>query len=119
MDYKMRRKNDSELKSITERTVKEILENGHLDVHQIILYGSYARGDADEESDIDIMVLCNNDQEEADARSMDVFRIVDKVAFDNDIMIQTNVKNVDFFRHWVNDLPYFENIQKDGVVLYG
>lgn len=112
-------KTKDELQSITQDVVKEILNNGYLKICSIILYGSYARGTADEESDIDIMVLCEDAQEEADKHSLDIFRCVDQVAFDHDIMIQTNVKNKDFFRQWVNDLPYYRNVENDGVLLYG
>jgi predicted nucleotidyltransferase len=31
-------------------------------LHGVILYGSYARGDYDDESDIDLMVLLNDEQ---------------------------------------------------------
>ena len=31
-------------------------------LHGVVLYGSYARGDYDEESDIDLMVLLNDEQ---------------------------------------------------------
>mgnify|MGYP002866199838 FL=1 len=80
----MGKKTDEELKKITDDVVLQILKNEHLKINKIILYGSYARGDADGESDIDIMVLCDNNQEEANEYSMEIFRQADKVAFEND-----------------------------------
>lgn len=115
----LRKKTDIELKAITDEVVKRILENDKLRISKIILYGSYARGDADDGSDIDIMVLCNDSQEKANAYAMDIFRRADQVAFENDILIQTNVKNEEFFNHWVDDLPYYYNIKHEGVMLYG
>ena len=116
--YEVRKKNDDELKSITDEVVASILQNNSLKINSIILYGSYARGTADGESDIDLMVLCENSNEEADMHSKDIFRLADRVAFDNNIIIQTNVKNVDFFNKWVDDLPYYGNIKREGIVLY-
>ena len=117
--YKPRKKTREELNRITDEVVKKILENEHLKIDKIYLYGSYAKGTANEESDIDIMVLCDNSPKEANQFSSEIFQGVDKVAFENDIMIQTNVKNVDFFNDWIDDLPYFRNIKNDGIMLYG
>ena len=43
---------DSIIKSITERLVR------HFHPERIILFGSQARGTADEHSDVDILVIC-------------------------------------------------------------
>lgn len=114
-----RKKTSDELKRITDEVVKRILEDDEIIVKEIILYGSYARGTADEGSDIDIMVLCDNDSEKTDELASEVFRLADKVGFENDILIQTNVKNESFFNAWVEDLPYYRNVRNEGIVLYG
>ena len=82
-DY-LGKKTDEELKKITDDVVLQILKKEHLKMNKIILYGPYVRGNADGESDIDIMVLCDNDQEKANEYSMEIFRQADKVAFEND-----------------------------------
>lgn len=56
---------------------------------QIILFGSYARVDFREDSDIDIMIL------------LDI------------------TKNEDFFNKWAVNYPFYANIRKEGVNLYG
>ena len=113
------KKSEDDLKKITDEVVKNILSNKHLKVKKILLYGSYARGTADGESDIDIMVLCENPPEEVREYDREIFRDADKVAFQHDIMIQTNVKNEEYFNNWADDLPYFGNVKRDGIVLYG
>ena len=113
------KKTEAELRKITDEVVKRILENTPLRVNKIILYGSYARGDAEDGSDIDIMVLCDNNKEEANKHFKEIFEIADKVAFENDIMIQTNVENESFFNNWIDDLPYYKNVKNEGVLLYG
>ncbi len=49
-------KKRSEIKKIIERYVRE-LEGLGIEVSQVILYGSYARGNPEEYSDIDIAVV--------------------------------------------------------------
>ena len=85
----------------------------------IILYGSYARGDNNESSDIDLMVLTDmSDQEIVNVEDQ-----VTDVAYDfeleNGIPVSVNVKNKDHFQYWKNTLPYYKNIDREGVVLAG
>ncbi len=96
--------------------VKEILGNR---VKKIILYGSYARGDYNESSDIDIMILTDLTDDEM----YDYFVKVSDMAYDIedannfDIMISPLVKNIDKFNYWLDALPFYMNIQREGVVL--
>lgn len=85
----------------------------------IILYGSYARGENNEFSDIDLMVLTDmSDNEIVDVED----RVVD-VAYDFElekgIPVSVNVKNKAHFQYWKNTLPYYRNIAKEGIVLAG
>ena len=96
--------------------VKEILGNR---VKKIILYGSYARGDYNESSDIDIMILTDLTDDEM----YDYFVKISDMAYDIedannfDIMISPLVKNIDKFNYWLDALPFYMNIQREGVVL--
>ena len=114
-----KKKTDAELKMITDKIVQQLLDYNNLSVAEIILYGSYARGDANEESDIDIMILCNDDKDRVQEYEKDIWHQVDHVGFDNDIMIQTVVQAKDFFDYWVDVLPFYKNVRNDGVILYG
>ena len=117
--YFLKKKTNEELKRITERIVQRVLDNRDLSISKIILYGSYARGDANDSSDIDIMVLCNNDKDYVQEHERDIWHIVDHVGLDNDIMIQTVVQSEDYFDYWADALPFYKNVKNDGVVLYG
>lgn len=112
-------KTEDELRTITDEVVKSILDNKKLKINKIILYGSYARGTAEEGSDIDIMVLCENKKEDVERYFLEVFNLADKVGLDHDILIQTDVQSEQFFNKWVETLPYYRNIKNEGVVLYG
>ncbi len=118
-EYALKKKTDEELKLITDRIVQDVLNNGNLDISKIILYGSYARGDANDDSDIDIMILCNNDKKYVQEHERDIWREVDHVGLDNDIMIQTVVQAEDYFDYWADALPFYWNVKNDGVPLYG
>ncbi|MBE5922893.1 MAG: nucleotidyltransferase domain-containing protein [Lachnospiraceae bacterium] len=101
--------------------IKEELIAGLIDIminklDKIILYGSIARGDSTKESDVDIALILHADLEEDEKNrfihwnaEMDlkygmVFSIVD-IEKDN-------------LEKWGNVLPFYKNIQDEGIVLW-
>lgn len=66
-------------------------------LHQIILYGSYARGNYDNESDIDIMVLADMSETELKNYRKQVNRVASKIRLNHNIMITIALKNKKFF----------------------
>lgn len=96
--------------------VEKILGNR---LKKIILYGSYARGDYNKTSDIDLMILTNSSEDEM----YDYFVKISDMAYEIeemnnfDIMLSPLVKNIDKFNYWLEALPFYKNIQKEGVVL--
>ena len=79
---------------------------------KVILYGSYARGDYNEHSDIDIMILTTLTDEEIKKTEPMLFDL----AFDfQDISVV--VKNKDQFEYWLGALPFYNNVKKEGIVL--
>lgn len=88
-------------------------------VKKIILYGSYARGDYHEDSDIDIMILTDLTDDEM----YDFFVKISDMAYDIedennfDITLSPLVKNIDKFNYWLEALPFYMNVQREGVIL--
>ncbi len=116
--YGLEKKTDEELKVITDEIVRRMLENEKLKIDKIILYGSYARGDADEGSDIDIMVLCDNTDEDVKKNEHNVFCEGWDIGYNHDIIVQTVTKSKEHFYSWVDDLPYYRNVRDEGIVIY-
>ena len=85
-------------------------------ISMIILYGSVARGDATEESDVDIAIVVRSQMDDAtkkrflcwaadmDIRYERVFSIVD--------IQESNMKK------WEDVLPFYQNVKKEGIVLW-
>ena len=86
---------------------------------KVILYGSYARGDYDKNSDIDIMILTDfNDEELAEYR-FKIREIACDLELENDIVISPVVRNIEKYNDRINIIPFYMNVQKEGVVLHG
>lgn len=88
-------------------------------VRQIILYGSYARGDFRPDSDIDIMILVDMSDIELKSYSEKLSYMTYDFNLDHDIDIKPIAKSEEIFNKWVVNYPFYSNIHKEGVILYG
>ena len=96
------------------KKVKEILGDR---VKKIILYGSYARGDYKKNSDIDIMILTDLNFEEIEKYRDEISDIAFDIELEKGIVISPVIKNIDRYNARVDIVPFFMNIQKEGVAL--
>ena len=89
-------------------------------LRKIILYGSCARGNYNNDSDIDVMVLADirNDNELQELEKI-VWGIGWDIGFEHDIMVSVFLKDLRHFNEWLGSTAYYQNITNDGVVLYG
>lgn len=96
--------------------VNEILGNR---VKKIILYGSYARGDYNNSSDIDIMILTDLSDDEILEYREKIWEYSYEMEFDNnfDIMLSPLIKNINKFNDWLDALPFYMNVEREGVIL--
>ena len=84
---------------------------------KVILYGSYARGDYNENSDVDIMVLTTFSDEEIEQIESKVFDLAFDFLMEHGIDISVIVKNDEHFYHWLGALPFYNNVDKEGIVI--
>lgn len=98
--------------------VNKILGNR---LKKIILYGSYARGDFDKSSDIDIMILTDLTDKEIEEYKTKVVDYAWELEYDNNFEIDLSplVKNIEKYNKRIDVIPFYMNVQKEGVVLYG
>ena len=82
-------------------------------VRQIILYGSYARGDFRPDSDVDIMILLDMSDLELKAYAQQLSYMT------YDFNIKPIAKSEPHFKKWIVNYPFYSNVHKEGVVLYG
>lgn len=111
-------KKDEKMESILSEYVEQIKNIFGSSLKAVILYGSYARGDFNEYSDIDIMVLVSLTDNEIKAKSDEFSDLTFETNYDNDIEIMPIVKNIDHFEKWLNAYPFYNNIEKEGIELY-
>lgn len=107
------------ISSCLKQYISELQKIYNDNLDKVILYGSYARGDYTEDSDVDIMILLRI----SDLEIKNYRELLSELTYDfntnYDIEIKPIAKNKDEFIKWVNAYPFYANVQREGVELFG
>ncbi|MBQ8209477.1 MAG: nucleotidyltransferase domain-containing protein [Clostridia bacterium] len=80
-----------------------------------LLYGSYARGDYDSESDIDIMVLADVEREELASYKKPLIALTSELGLEHDIVITVTLKDTETFNKYLGTVPFYDAVKKEGI----
>ena len=83
------------------------------------LFGSHARGDFDEYSDIDLFLLTTYDKEKIRELEFPGNRIVNRIDFDYLTLTMVIEENLEHFEEWKNYKGLYKNILSEGIELNG
>ncbi len=86
---------------------------------KVILYGSYARGDYNEDSDVDIMILLNITDTEIKAYRHQLSELTYDFNMNYNMDIKPIAKSEKEFTKWSETYPFYINIKREGVELFG
>lgn len=107
------------IKEILRRFTEKVQQVLGKRVKKIILYGSYARGDYNKKSDVDVMILTDLNFEEIERYRDKLSDIAFEIELETGVVISPVIKNIDKFNTRINIVPFYKNVQKEGVVLKG
>ena len=96
------------------KSVRKMMGNS---LDSVIVYGSYARGDYSELSDIDVMLLVSLGEEEIKEISDQISDLAFEYMMKYGVDISPVITNTDHFNYWVDNLPYYRNVRDEGVKL--
>lgn len=106
------------MRTLIEQYVSAIQKIYGAHLKRVILYGSYARGDYNSESDVDIMLLVDLPDEKMNDFSDALSELDFDYNINHDIWFMPVVKNIEHFQYWCKDYPFYANVVKEGVLLY-
>ena len=94
------------------RNVRLLFPEGTVEV---ILFGSYARHEETDESDIDVMYLVDTPRSVIAERNWQLGEAAADVLLEHGVVVSPIVENREYFNEKADILPFFKNIQREGV----
>lgn len=82
---------------------------------ELILFGSYARDEAEDSSDIDVMVLVDLSREELTGYRRKMAEIAGNLLYDHEVVISPLLESKTFFERHRHSYPFFQRIDQEGV----
>ena len=104
------------LKVEIEKAARELLGDK---LTKVILYGSYARGDFNEESDIDFALMSKLTESEIPEYNDPIGEITSNLSRKYGILITIIIISADSFNKYKDVMPFYMNLVKEGEVFYG
>lgn len=84
-------------------------------LYDFYLYGSYARGDYNKYSDIDLLITLNISDKEIIKYRKQIVNITNTILKKYDIMVSIVMVPLDRFMQYSKVLPFYRNILKEGI----
>lgn len=109
---------DYKLNNIIKEIVDSVRTLYDEKLKEIILYGSYARGDYDNESDIDLMVLVDIDETKLKDYEKELNEIISDIGYRHMEVLSLVDLSYEKFNNWVDVVPYYKNVRNEGIILY-
>jgi len=91
-----------------------------LDLRKVILFGSYARGNYTDYSDIDILILADGSTESINAEYF--WKVIDNISetnLEHNVFISPILESTESYEKSKETNPLYINIEKEGVLYYG
>ena len=96
-----------------EQVIRQLLARYHGEY--ALLIGSYARGEADADSDIDVMVLVDSSRQDISEKTWEISSVAADLLLSRGVMVSPIVENRSYFQENAGFLPLYKNIVREGV----
>lgn len=103
---------------ILDELSREISTSLGNELKQIVLYGSYARNEQSEESDIDIVVFWDGPRDRMLEIREKLSNIKVDLSLEYDVVISILLKEYRQYLTYKNVIPFYSNIDREGIALY-
>ena len=109
--------------NMTEKKIREVIDKFAEEAKRIygikleglILYGSCARGDFQNDSDIDILILLNVPLEDISSERNRILDISDKLDLEYDVVLAPVVQNYELYQKYIPVSSFYQNVEREGV----
>ena len=104
-------------KALIIKDFTETMKNHYGDrLSKIILYGSYARGDFNEESDIDFLVLLNDEEVRTSKEILNTYKLLYHLTLENNIEVSMSATSQK--KYELATKAFYRFIKNEGITVY-
>ena len=108
---------EEQIDYIGQRVVESAREICGNKLRNVILYGSYARGDFEEWSDVDIMILIDANETECEKMDKEIDNQLYDLSFHMNLLLSTIAVPYKRFVRMREAYPFYQNVNKEGKCL--
>ena len=105
------------MEEICRRVVEAYRKAYGDDIEAIYLYGSYARGDFDEDSDIDFAAIVKGERLDLQKKRWQLWSDANKIDLEFDVLTSPMIISSEIFNEYKNEVGYYGNVFKEGIRL--
>ncbi len=84
---------------------------------RVVLYGSYARGDYADDSDLDVVALVHGDRKKLQDQLRIVWDQTCDLELEYEMVLSPAVIPYEEFEKYREDIPYYRNIANEGITV--
>ena len=84
---------------------------------KILMYGSYARGDFDTDSDVDVAAIVKGERQNLQNDLKKIWDISSNLELEYETIVSPTVIPFDEYEKYREDIPYYRNIEEEGVIV--
>jgi len=87
----------------------------HSEIEKVILFGSVARGEDTDDSDIDILILTKNDDDNLKIRNSIYSKVMD-IIIDTGEYLSVKMRSISHYNKYIH-FSFYANVEKDGLTI--
>ena len=107
----------NELDFVLNNLVEKVKDLFGDNLKDVILYGSYARGDYSAQSDVDVMIIAEIEEKDIMKHVYAISEYLGEFLIDYDIVISPVVESYSRYQQYKDVIPFLKNVQKEGIGL--
>ena len=106
---------EGKIKAVVTQFAEEAKKIYGMALRRVILYGSCAKGDFANDSDIDIMLLLDIAQEKVGEARKQILDISDQLDLEYDVVLAPVIQSYQLYHQYMSASQFYQNVQKEGV----
>lgn len=87
-------------------------------LRKVILFGSYARNEADKESDVDILLLIDDEQENIKRYHDSIVDTMVELSLKYGLVVSITEQEYKQYMKYITFVPFYANVNNEGVEFY-